>query len=46
MRVIWADAKARQEHRGRFKGFVPHVLTTEQIADSRHYTRRCGASWT
>jgi hypothetical protein len=45
MRVAWADAKARQEHRQRFAGFVPRVLTAKQIADSRYATRRCGASY-
>jgi hypothetical protein len=45
LRVVWADAKARQEHRVRFAGFVPRVLTAKQIADSRHATRRCGASY-
>jgi hypothetical protein len=45
LRVVWADAKARQEHRQRFAGFVPRVLTAKQIADSRYATRRCGASY-
>jgi hypothetical protein len=46
MRCAWADAKARQEHRERFEGFVPRVLTAKQFADSRYATRRCGASFT
>jgi hypothetical protein len=46
MRVAWADAKARQEHKLRFAGFVPRVLTAKQIADSRYATRRCGRSYT
>jgi hypothetical protein len=46
MRVAWADAKARAEHRQRFAGFVPRVLTAKQIADSRYATRRCGSSFT
>jgi hypothetical protein len=46
MRCAWADAKARQEHRARFAGYVPRILTAKQIADSRYYTRRCGASFT
>jgi hypothetical protein len=46
MRCAWADAKARQEHRRRFAGFVPRVLTARQLADSRHATRRCGSSFT
>jgi hypothetical protein len=45
MRCAWADAKARQEHRARFAGYVPRILTAKQIA-GRHYTRRCGASFT
>jgi hypothetical protein len=45
MRVAWADAKARQEHRVRFKSFIPRALTAKQIADSRAATRRCGASY-
>jgi hypothetical protein len=45
LRVVWADAKARAEHRERFKHFVPWVLTAKQIADSRYATRRCGASY-
>jgi hypothetical protein len=45
MRCAWADAKARQEHKQRFAGFVPRVLTAKQIADSRYATRRCGASY-
>jgi hypothetical protein len=45
MRVAWADAKARAEHKQRFAGFVPRVLTAKQIADSRYATRRCGASY-
>jgi hypothetical protein len=46
LRCAWADAKARQEHRERFAGFVPRPLTAKQIADSRYATRRCGASFT
>jgi hypothetical protein len=46
LRVAWADAKARQEHRPRFAGYVPRILTAKQIADSRYVTRRCGASFT
>ncbi len=46
MRCAWADAKARQEHRQRFAGYVPRPLTATQIADSRYATRRCGASFT
>jgi hypothetical protein len=46
MRCAWAHAKARQEHRERFAGYVPRILTTKQIGDSRHATRRCGASFT
>jgi hypothetical protein len=46
MRCAWADAKARQEHRQRFAGFVPRMLTPKQIADSRYATRRVGASFT
>jgi hypothetical protein len=45
MRCAWADAKARQEHRQRFAGYVPRPLTAKQIADSRYATRRCGASY-
>jgi hypothetical protein len=45
LRVVWADAKARQEHKQRFAGFVPRVMTAKQIADSRYATRRCGASY-
>jgi hypothetical protein len=46
MRCAWADAKARQEHRQRFAGFVPQALTARQFADSRYATRRCGSSFT
>jgi hypothetical protein len=46
LRVAWNDAKARQEHRQRFAGYVPRPLTAKQIADSRYATRRCGASFT
>jgi hypothetical protein len=46
LRCAWADAKARQEHRARFKGFVPRVLTPEERAGSERATRRCGASFT
>jgi hypothetical protein len=46
LRCAWADAKARQKHRERFAGFVPRMLTAKQNADSRYYTRRCGASFT
>jgi hypothetical protein len=45
MRVAWADAKARAEHRQRFAGYVPRILTAKQIADSRDATRRCGSSY-
>jgi hypothetical protein len=45
MRVGWADAKSRQEHRHRFAGFVPRVLTCEERRASEHATRRCGASY-
>jgi hypothetical protein len=46
MRCAWADAKARADHRQRFAGYVPRILTAKQIADSRYATRRCGASFT
>jgi hypothetical protein len=46
MRCTWADAKARQEYRDRFAGYVPRALTAKQIADSHYATRRCGASFT
>jgi hypothetical protein len=46
LRCAWADAKARQEHRERFVGYVPRALTPKQIADSRYATRRVGASFT
>jgi hypothetical protein len=46
MRCAWADAKARAEHKQRFAGYVPRILTAKQIADSRYATRRCGASFT
>jgi hypothetical protein len=39
------DAKARAEHRQRFAGYVPRILTAKQIADSRDATRRCGSSY-
>jgi hypothetical protein len=45
MRCAWADAKARQEHRQRFAGFVPRVLTPSERAASERATRRCGASY-
>jgi hypothetical protein len=46
LQVAWNDAKARQEHRERFAGYVPRMLTPKQIADSRYATRRVGASFT
>jgi hypothetical protein len=46
MRVAWADAKARAEHKQRFAGYVSRPLTAKQIADSRYATRRCGSSFT
>jgi hypothetical protein len=46
MRCAWADAKARQEHRQRFAGFVPQALTARQIAESRYFARRVGSSFT
>jgi hypothetical protein len=46
LRCAWADAKARQEHRERFAGFVPQVLTPAERAASERATRRCGASFT
>jgi hypothetical protein len=45
MRCAWADAKARQEHRQRFAGFVPRALSPEERAASNRATRRCGASY-
>jgi hypothetical protein len=39
LKVVWADHKARAEHRQRFAGFVFRPLTARQIADSRHATR-------
>jgi hypothetical protein len=45
MRCAWADAKARAEHRERFKHFVPRVLTPAERAASERVTRRCGASY-
>jgi hypothetical protein len=44
LRTAWSHAKARQEHRARFAGYVPHILTPDRIAASRAATRRCGAS--
>ena len=46
MRCAWADAKARADHKQRFAGYVPRILTAKQVADSRYYTRRAGASFT
>jgi hypothetical protein len=46
LRCAWADNKARAEHKQRFAGYVPRILTAKQIADSRYATRRCGASFT
>jgi hypothetical protein len=46
LRTAWSDAKARQEHRERFAGYVPCILTPDQIAASRAATRRCGSSYT
>lgn len=46
MRCAWADEKARAERREAFKGLAPRALTAKQIAESRYYTRRAGASWT
>jgi hypothetical protein len=34
LRCAWADAKARAEHRQRFAGYVPRILTAKQIAVS------------
>jgi hypothetical protein len=45
LRTAWSDAKARQEHRERFAGYVPCTLTPDQIAASRAATRRCGSSY-
>lgn len=46
IRVAWDDARARAEHRERFKSYASRTLTAKQITESRYYTRRCGASWT
>jgi hypothetical protein len=45
MRCAWADAKARQEHRQRFAGLVPRVVTAEERRASEYATRRCGSSY-
>jgi hypothetical protein len=45
LRCAWADAKARQEHRERFTGFIPRVLTPEERAASETATWRCGRSF-
>jgi hypothetical protein len=45
LRTAWSHAKARQEHRTRFAGYVPRILTPDQIAASRAATQRCGASY-
>jgi hypothetical protein len=45
LKTAWADAKARAEHRERFKDFVPRVLSPEERAASERATRRCGASY-
>jgi hypothetical protein len=45
LRVAWNDAKARQEHRERFKHIVPRVLTPAERTASDQATRRCGASY-
>jgi hypothetical protein len=46
LRCVWADAKARAEHRQRFAGYVGRALTPRERADSQRATRRCGASFT
>ena len=46
LKVVWADHAARVEHRQRFAGYVPRVLTPAQRAASDRATRRCGASFT
>jgi hypothetical protein len=45
LHTAWSDAKGRQEHRQRFAGHVPRILTAKQLAASRYATRRCGASY-
>jgi hypothetical protein len=44
LRTAWSDAKARQEYRARFAGYVPRTLTPHQIAASRAATARVGRS--
>jgi hypothetical protein len=45
LRCGWADAKARHEHRERFKHIVPRALPPEERRASERATRRCGASY-
>jgi hypothetical protein len=45
LKTVWADAKARAEHRERFAGYVPRILTPAERSASERDTRRCGASY-
>jgi hypothetical protein len=45
IRCSWADPEARQQHRERFKGFVPGVLTPEKRRASECATRHRGSSY-
>jgi hypothetical protein len=45
LRVVWADEKARQEHRHRFAGYPRRVLSPEERRASERATRRCGSSY-
>lgn len=46
MRTAWEDAKARIEIKVAYGHIGRRPLAPKQIAESRYYTRRCGASWT
>lgn len=46
VRCAWADAKMRQGLQQTYGHIVRRPLTAKQIADSRYYTRRAGASFT
>jgi hypothetical protein len=42
--TVWADVRARAEHRERFRDIIPRVLTPAERAVSQAATWRCGRS--